>query len=645
LFTENTEINLLDACSGTVLATEEYCDQYKFQTFINYDNVSAGSIYILEFGSAHRFNCAVTDTFDFTFTSVGINYDELSICDGDSIFLGGSWQNAPGVYQDTLSDVSGNDSIVATTLTLNPVYDIVEDVVICIGGTYTLPDGTVVNTAGTYISDLFTFYACDSIITTNLTTISEYNVTENISICNSETYILPNGTEVSTGGTYVSNLISGSGCDSIVTTNLIINQTYNLNEDVVLCSGETYVLPNGSEVSAEGSYISNLSTVEGCDSIITTNLAVNPSYVISENVSICAGSIYILPNGNKVNTAGTYISKFFTVEGCDSIITTNLSINPSYKINVNVSICEGNTYALPDGIEVSAEGIYTSNLLTKEGCDSVIVTNVNINQADVINLSEAICDGESIQIGENVFTETGNYIVHLYNEFGCDSIINLDLTVNLGDVTYLYDTICEGESVQLAYVILTKSGLYGVTLTNQFGCDSLVYLDLYVNSVDINLGSDATIQLNDTIILDAGEGFETYYWSTGETSQTILFEGSVGIGSYSFNVLATDNIGCTGSDTINITIEEITDIISTNSLVKNIKVYPNPTSGIINIQLPESNTPVEICIFDVIGKLIMKNEVAINETSFTTELPDESGLYFIQVKSNSKVSTFKIIKK
>jgi hypothetical protein len=41
----------------------------------------------------------------------------------------------------------------------------------------------------------------------------------------------------------------------------------------------------------------------------------------------------------------------------------------------------------------------------------------------------------------------------------------------------------------------------------------------------------------------------------------------------------------------------------------------------------------------------MKKEVAINEANFTTELPNESGVYFVQVKSISKVSTFKIIKK
>ncbi|MBW8051740.1 MAG: hypothetical protein FVQ77_15665, partial [Cytophagales bacterium] len=45
-----------------------------------------------------------------------------TICDNDSILLGGSYQNTPGTYYDTLASVSGCDSVIATTLTVNPTY-------------------------------------------------------------------------------------------------------------------------------------------------------------------------------------------------------------------------------------------------------------------------------------------------------------------------------------------------------------------------------------------------------------------------------------------------------------------------------------------------------------------------------------------
>ena len=44
----------------------------------------------------------------------------VSICSSDSIFLQNGWQNSTGTYYDTLASVNGCDSVIATTLTINP---------------------------------------------------------------------------------------------------------------------------------------------------------------------------------------------------------------------------------------------------------------------------------------------------------------------------------------------------------------------------------------------------------------------------------------------------------------------------------------------------------------------------------------------
>ncbi len=65
----------------------------------------------------------------------------------------------------------------------------------------------------------------------------------------------------------------------------------------------------------------------------------------------------------------------------------------------------------------------------------------------------------------------------------------------------------------------------------------------------VNLGNDTTIPLSNTLILDAGAGYASYAWNTGATSQILLVDST---GEYAVTV--TDNIGCTGSDMISVTV-------------------------------------------------------------------------------------------
>jgi hypothetical protein len=58
-----------------------------------------------------------------------------------------------------------------------------------------------------------------------------------------------------------------------------------------------------------------------------------------------------------------------------------------------------------------------------------ILYNNNLVQ-DTLMLIETICDGENYKIEDSSFSQTGNYLVTLTNRFGCDSIVKLSLTVN-----------------------------------------------------------------------------------------------------------------------------------------------------------------------------------------------------------------------
>ncbi|WP_319502690.1 LamG-like jellyroll fold domain-containing protein [uncultured Draconibacterium sp.] len=187
--------------------------------------------------------------------------EEISVCEGESY---NDWTSA-GEYQRELQSITGGDSIVTTYLTVNPVYDIIENIVIHAGENY---NGWTAS--GEYVRNLTTVLGCDSTITTVLS-VEEKSAhetvytTEEISICEGESY-----NDWTSAGEYQRVLHSITGGDSIVTTYLAVNPVYDIVEDIVIQTGEDY---NGWTTSGE--YVRNLTTVLGCDSTITTILIVD----------------------------------------------------------------------------------------------------------------------------------------------------------------------------------------------------------------------------------------------------------------------------------------------------------------------------------------------------------------------------------
>jgi hypothetical protein len=112
-------------------------------------------------------------------------------------------------------------------------------------------------------------------------------------------------------------------------------QNWNENDTIWFTpnSGAGYSLTNVSDalgyspVSVNGNFSQTL----------------NPSSDITENISICSGQNYQLPNGNVVSQSGTYLSPFTTMLGCDSTITTNLTVvTPNIATTTNGATISAN---------------------------------------------------------------------------------------------------------------------------------------------------------------------------------------------------------------------------------------------------------------------------------------------------------------
>lgn len=144
--------------------------------------------------------------------------------------------------------------------------------------------------------------------------------------------------------------------------------------------------PDGTvstNVVTNESHVSQLLSSGGCDSIITTNLTILPVYNSNETHSVCAGTVYTFPDGSSqtINANTNHTSVLSSVNGCDSIIVTTLHLLDTYSETVSVSVCAGEDFTFPDGTSVSNVQVdqnHTSNLSTGAGCDSVITTFLNV---------------------------------------------------------------------------------------------------------------------------------------------------------------------------------------------------------------------------------------------------------------------------
>ncbi|MBN4072400.1 T9SS type A sorting domain-containing protein [Crocinitomix catalasitica] len=143
-------------------------------------------------------------------------FQTIEICDSDSSFLQSAWQTSAGIYFDTLVSVAlGCDSIVETTLIVNPTYANMEPIINICSGDSSLIFGTYELASGTFYDSLLTTKGCDSIIIQDLIVNPIYfTVMPDAFICPFDS-VLVFGAYEFFPGTYYDSLLTIAGCDSI----------------------------------------------------------------------------------------------------------------------------------------------------------------------------------------------------------------------------------------------------------------------------------------------------------------------------------------------------------------------------------------------------------------------------------------------
>ncbi|MCC6410857.1 MAG: T9SS type A sorting domain-containing protein, partial [Saprospiraceae bacterium] len=419
--------------------------------------------------------CDSTVNLQLDFVPFFADFIITSICEGESYTFGGQDITQSGEYVQNLVSVGGCDSTVTLILTVNPVAVTNLAVDICDGETYSF-NGLDLDQAGTYTASFQTVAGCDSTVNLTLAILPNSVSSVEASICDGEVYGF-NGLILTQAGTYTASITSFNGCDSTITLTLNVLPLAATTLAASICDGEAYDF-NGMALTVAGTYTDVLTAFNGCDSTVTLSLNVLPLSSSQITAQICDGDTYAF-NGQALEQSGTYAGIFTGFNGCDSTVTLVLTVATELTTELNAAICEGEMYTF-DGTDLDTEGSYTFVYTAQGGCDSTVTLNLSVFPNVSTNLEVNICAGETYPFNGQVLDQSGNYTALLNTVNGCDSTVNLVLTVLPTYTGELNASTCNGDPFEYGGSVLNQSGSYQFTLTAANGCDSMVTVNLTI---------------------------------------------------------------------------------------------------------------------------------------------------------------------
>ena len=384
----------------------------------------------------------------------------------ESYTWNGQTYNQSGIYTYRTQNIHGCDSIVTLDLTVFPSIDISMTHAAC--DTF-IWNGQSYTESGIYTFQAQTQHGCDSTVTLDLTISDVLHTELPVTACDSYTW---NGQTYDTDGDYTFTGISMSGCDSIATLHLSVLSSSFSNESQTACTSFTW---NNQTYDQSGTYLFQTQNAQGCDSTATLYLTIHQPTTSEQWVTAC-DSYYWDHNPFAYFTSGTYTQTIRNKNGCDSLMTLHLLISKSTSETFDVSACE--VYYVNGNIPITYNTKFNIIDYNIYGCDSNTVYNITIHQPQASTpITENVCD--SLTFFGNTLDSTGIYTHILSDQFGCDSTITLQLNILSSTLTDHIAT-CDSYTWPQTGLTYDTSGIFSQRFTNAVGCDSTYTLDLLI---------------------------------------------------------------------------------------------------------------------------------------------------------------------
>jgi gliding motility-associated-like protein len=389
----------------------------------------------------------------------------------------------------------------------------------------------------------------------------------------------------------------------------------------------------------------------------------SPSTGLS-STSVSNPSLTLVNTGNSPQTyVYTVTTSLATNPGvCPTTDQVSVTVFPELTVLVTDTICTGGPYFF-NGQSITNSGFYIDTLQSMNGCDSIVQLDLTISSPPQVTVSDAIiCFGETAvlqptgalnyswspaigQVGSSgvlTISPTQTTVLNLsgFNGFQCASTVPVTITVlpipNV-EINALDSSLCAGEQVNLAASGALSYEWNGLQLAGNTstsvnylptqsewvylmgesfeGCQAEDSLWIQVNELpDLVISGDTTICASEEVQLLV-TGANTYSWSTGETSSSLVFAPTQ---TTPIQVVGTDINGCTGTLSTTITVfpmpnASFSSDVSVVSIDAPEVVFTNSSSGGLTDTWDFSFLP----LFES------------NELSFEVTFPQVQGVYLV----------------
>ena len=370
---------------------------------------------------------------------------------------------------------------------------------------------------------------------------------------------------------------SGQGGDWRLQSNsLCINKGVNIvNQYSTDLEGQ----PRCQQGNADfGAYETNTAT-----HFIKANFCENSPYYYQDSLLAELGTYTFLYGGNPY----------------DSLVVVQMSTPPP-TIFLTEEICENEMYDF-FGIMLNESGRYstTINCITYE-------LNLSIKPLDHVNMEEEICDGDSFDFFGTPLNEAGTY----YDTVDCIAY-KLGLDIKPSGYNHMEKTICEGETYDFFGRTLNQHGRYYKTIDCQ-----QYELDLTVNpKPELRCSNDTLVEYGNPVYLHVS-GADSYFWSTGETTESILIYP---VTDKAYTVTGYLQNGCSNTASIMVKINNEADVIV---------LYPNPADHRTDIYKPLID---EVEVFDLLG--VRMDRIDTNRQSVMLDVSHYTdGIYIVHIR-------------
>ncbi len=329
---------------------------------------------------------------------------------------------------------------------------------------------------------------------------------------------------------YEATVTNNYGCTSTAAKHVDLISPDTTRYAAEICWNSLYQDTNFNIVDilepGEYTYARTYSNVVSCDSVVILQLTVLPKPYVTEYDTACGSYQW---RGHAYTQSGVYLDSLTDVNGCLQVDTLHLTINQAVSVEEYLTICDSE---LPYSYRDTVFGLGTPHLstsilyrITPEGCDSIINLHLTINYPSPASMTAQSCD--AYFWNGTTYTATGVYTFTHPDANGCTQVDTLHLTIT--PPVHLAETSTACESYEWHGNSYSQSGIYLYSQVDDNGCTQVDTLHLTITP-PMHRAETST-------------ACESYEWHGNSYSQS-------GIYLYS----QVDDNGCTQVDTLHLTV-------------------------------------------------------------------------------------------